>query len=244
MEPPAGQVGIQLSRVNVVTLRFGLAESARPVVARIKLAQPARFSTDPQGAIASGKSGRIAPSYQLVRCSVGARIPASPALALRGRSRVRAVAAKAGAKLNDVVLAMSSGVLRRHLLSQDALPAKSLTAFVPISTRDASDTTASNQVIGMICLLGTDVEDPKKRLETIFAESARSKELWSPLRHLMPLVRDTVALGSPIAIQMLSLLYGRSNLANVLPPAVTGIIGTPARVKALNCAWLKHFTVR
>ena len=134
--------------------------------------------------------------------------------------RVRAVAAKAGVKLNDVVLAMSSGVLRQHLLNQRALPAKSLTAFVPISTRDASDTTASNQVIGMICLLGTDVEDPKKRLETIFAESARSKELWSPLRHLMPLVRDTVALGSPIAIQMLSLLYGRSNLANVLPPAV------------------------
>jgi diacylglycerol O-acyltransferase / wax synthase len=134
--------------------------------------------------------------------------------------RVRAVAAKAGVKLNDVVLAMSSGVLRQHLLNQRALPAKSLTAFVPISTRDASDTTASNQVIGMICLLGTDVEDPKKRLETIFAESAKSKELWSPLRHLMPLVRDTVALGSPIAIQMLSLLYGRSNLANVLPPAV------------------------
>jgi diacylglycerol O-acyltransferase / wax synthase len=134
--------------------------------------------------------------------------------------RVRAVAAKAGVKLNDVVLAVSSGVLRQHLLNEDALPAKSLTVFVPISTRDAGDTTASNQVMGMVCLLGTDIEDPKKRLETIFAESSRSKELWTPLRHLMPLVRDTVALGSPIGIQILSLLYSRSNLANILPPAV------------------------
>jgi diacylglycerol O-acyltransferase / wax synthase len=134
--------------------------------------------------------------------------------------RVRAVAAKAGVKLNDVVLAMSSGVLRQHLLNQGALPAKSLTAFVPISTREADDTTASNQVMGMICQLGTDIEDPKKRLETVFAESAKSKELWSPLKHLMPLVTETVALGSPIGIQMLALFYSRSNLANVLPPAV------------------------
>jgi diacylglycerol O-acyltransferase / wax synthase len=36
----------------------------------------------------------------------------------------------------------------------------------------------------------------------------------------MPLVTDTVALGSPILIQLLSLFYSRSNLANVLPPAV------------------------
>ena len=134
--------------------------------------------------------------------------------------RVKAVAAKAGTKLNDVVLAMSSGVLREHLLGLDALPAKSLTAFVPISTRDAGDTSASNQVMGMICMLGTEIDDPKVRLETIFAESARSKELSSPLKQLMPLVTDTVALGSPIGIQLLSLFYSRSNLANVLPPAV------------------------
>jgi diacylglycerol O-acyltransferase / wax synthase len=134
--------------------------------------------------------------------------------------RVKAVAAKAGVKLNDVVLAISSGVLREHLLSRHALPSKSLTAFVPISTRDAGDTSASNQVMGMICTLGTEIEDPKARLETIFAESAKAKELSSPLKQLMPLVSDTVPLGSPIGIQLLSLFYSRSNLANVLPPAV------------------------
>jgi WS/DGAT/MGAT family acyltransferase len=134
--------------------------------------------------------------------------------------RVKAIAAKAGVKLNDVVLAISSGVLREHLIGRHALPNKSLTAFVPISTRDAGDSSASNQVMGMICTLGTEIADPKARLETIFAESAKSKELSSPLKQLMPLVTDTVALGSPIGIQLLSLFYSRSNLANVLPPAV------------------------
>jgi WS/DGAT/MGAT family acyltransferase len=134
--------------------------------------------------------------------------------------RVKAIATKAGTKLNDVVLALSSGVLRQHLIGQGALPDRSLTAFVPISTRDSGDTSASNQVMGMICPLGTDIEDPKTRLETIFAESAKAKELSSPLKRLMPLVTDTVALGSPLGIQLLSLIYSRSNLANVLPPAV------------------------
>jgi diacylglycerol O-acyltransferase / wax synthase len=134
--------------------------------------------------------------------------------------RVKAVASKAGVKLNDVVLAISSGVLRQHLKGRGALPEKSLTAFVPISTRDAGDSSASNQVMGMICTLGTEIEEPKARLETIFAESAKAKELSSPLKQLMPLVTDTVALGAPIGLQLLSLLYSRSNLANLLPPAV------------------------
>jgi WS/DGAT/MGAT family acyltransferase len=134
--------------------------------------------------------------------------------------RVKAVAAKAGVKLNDVVLALSSGVLRQHLIGEHALPRKSLTAFVPISTREAGDTSASNQVMGMICVLATEIEDPKARLETIFAESAKAKELSSPLKQLMPLMTDTVALGAPIGIQVLSMFYSRSNLANILPPAV------------------------
>ena len=156
---------------------------------------------------------------------------------------VKAVAAKAGTKLNDVVLAMSSGVLRQHLLSQNALPDKSLTAFVPISTRDAGDTSASNQVMGMICMLATEIEDPKARLEMIFVESAKAKELSSPLKQLMPLVTDMVVLGSPMATQLLSLFYSRSNLANLLPPAVnvtiSNVFGPKSTIYA-NGAELLH----
>jgi diacylglycerol O-acyltransferase / wax synthase len=159
----------------------------------------------------------IAPPTPLNGSISSARSYAAVSLSM---PRVKAVATKAGAKLNDVVLATSSGVLRQHLISRDALPAKSLTAFVPISTRDAGDASASNQVMGMICTLATEIEDPKARLEMIVAESTKAKELSSPLKRLMPLVSDTVALGSPIGLQLLSLLYSRSNLANILPPVV------------------------
>src|ERR1700754_5019937 len=59
-------------------------------------------------------------------------------------SRAKALAKQAGGKLNDVVLALSSGVVRRHLVGQGALPNKSLTAAVPISLREEGNTESNN----------------------------------------------------------------------------------------------------
>jgi WS/DGAT/MGAT family acyltransferase len=187
----------------------------------------------------------IAPRTMLNRSISSERSYAAISLSM---PRVKAVAAKAGAKLNDVVLAISSGVLRAYLRNQNALPDKSLTAFVPMSTRDAGDTSASNQVMGIICTLGTEIEDPKARLETIFIESAKAKEMSSPLKQLMPLVTDAVALGSPIAIQLLSLFFSRSNLANVLPPlvnvAISNVFGPKFTLYANGAELLCSFQSR
>jgi WS/DGAT/MGAT family acyltransferase len=134
-------------------------------------------------------------------------------------SQAKAVAKQAGGKLNDVVLAISSGVVRRYLLEHGALPVKSMTAAVPISLREEGNTDANNQVFGMICSIATNVEDPKTRLETIVAQSTKSKEMSHPLRALMPQVSNISMLGAPILVQILALLYSRSNLSDVLPPS-------------------------
>jgi diacylglycerol O-acyltransferase / wax synthase len=158
-------------------------------------------------------------------------------------SRMKAIGAKSGAKLNDVVLAVSSGVLRGHLLEQGALPQKSLTAFVPVSIREAGDTSGSNKVMGMICRLNTEIEDPKLRLEAVVADSAKSKELTSPFRQLAPLVEESIALGAPLGIQLFALAYSRSNLPDLLPPAVNvAISNVPGPRVALyaNGAELLH----
>ena len=96
-------------------------------------------------------------------------------------SKAKALAKASGGKLNDVVLALSSGVVRSYLLKQGALPAKSMTAAVPISLREEGNTDANNQVFGMICSIATNVEDPKARLEAIIAQSTKSKEMSHPL---------------------------------------------------------------
>src|ERR1700757_746161 len=134
-------------------------------------------------------------------------------------SRAKAIAKASGGKLNDVVLALASGVVRRYLIEQGALPNKSLTAGVPISLREEGNAEANNQVFGMICSIATNVEDPKTRLETIIAQSTKAKEMSHPLRALMPQVSNISMLGAPILVQILALLYSRSSLSDVLPPA-------------------------
>ncbi|MBR1191537.1 wax ester/triacylglycerol synthase family O-acyltransferase [Bradyrhizobium sp. AUGA SZCCT0160] len=162
-------------------------------------------------------------------------------------SRAKAVAKVSGGKLNDVVLALSSGVVRRYLLQQGALPTKSLTAAVPISLREEGNTEANNQVFGMICSIATNLEDPKGRLEAIIAQSTKSKEMSHPLRALMPQVSNISMLGAPILVQILALLYSRSDLSNVLPPAanitVSNVPGPRQTLYAAGAELLHIFPV-
>ncbi len=139
-------------------------------------------------------------------------------------ARVKAVAAAAGGKVNDVVLALASGILRRYLLERGALPAKTLTAMVPVSAREQGDAELKNQVSAMICPLATDVADPKARLERIVADSATSKELSNPLRSLAPHFAEIPTFGSPMLLQLLAVFYGRSRLADSLPPPVNLVV--------------------
>jgi diacylglycerol O-acyltransferase len=162
-------------------------------------------------------------------------------------SRAKAIAKQSGGKLNDVVLGLASGVVRRYLLQHGALPSKSMTAAVPISLREEGNTAANNQVFGMICSIATDIEDPKTRLETIIAQSVKSKEMAHPLRALMPQVSNISMLGAPIVVQILVLLYSRSNLSDVLPPAanitVSNVPGPKQTLYAAGAELLHIFPV-
>ena len=141
----------------------------------------------------------------------------------------------------------SSGVLRRYLLEHGGLPSRSLTAAVPISLREEGNTDANNQVFGMICSLATNIEDPKERLEAIIAQSAKSKEMSHPLRALMPSVSNVAMLGAPMLIQVLALLYSRSNLSDVLPPTanvtISNVPGPRQTLYAVGAELLHIFPV-
>jgi diacylglycerol O-acyltransferase / wax synthase len=138
--------------------------------------------------------------------------------------RVKAVAAKAGGKVNDVVLALSSAILRRYLLEEGALPSKSLTAFVPISAREKGDAELKNQVFGMVVPLATTIEDPKERLETIITGAAAAKELANPLRSLVPYFADIPTFGTPMLLQLLAVFMGRSQMADRIPPPMNVVV--------------------
>ena len=82
------------------------------------------------------------------------------------------------ATVNDVLLAVVGGALRRYLASHGELPDKSLVTMVPISVRGRKDKgTGGNRVSAMFAPLATDLADPVARLQVIAHATRASKQL-------------------------------------------------------------------
>jgi diacylglycerol O-acyltransferase len=131
---------------------------------------------------------------------------------------VKAMAKRTGTSLNDVVLAICAGALKRYLADYDCEPDKPLIAGVPVSLREAGNTDPNNQVSMMMVSLATTINDPIERLMAINASAKIGKKLQGNVKGAMP--TDFPSLGVPWLMTGLVSLYGRSRLANRLPPIV------------------------
>ncbi|HEV7912121.1 MAG TPA: wax ester/triacylglycerol synthase family O-acyltransferase [Albitalea sp.] len=120
------------------------------------------------------------------------------------------------ATLNDVVLMICSGALRRYFLAHGPLPRKSLVAAVPVSTRAAGDTASNNQASMTVVNLGTHLADPMKRLVYVKAATAAMKATIGSVKSLMPM--DFPSLGVPWLMSAVSAVYSRTKMADRIPP--------------------------
>jgi diacylglycerol O-acyltransferase / wax synthase len=83
-----------------------------------------------------------------------------------------------GATVNDAILAIIGGGLRKYLLGKNELPDLSLTAMAPISVRQEGEKAAlGNLVSAMVVSLGTQIADPLERLAHIHVDAINSKGL-------------------------------------------------------------------
>jgi len=96
-------------------------------------------------------------------------------------ARIRRLSKIAGCTVNDVVLALSGGALRKFLREINALPGQPMTAGVPVSLRPKDDQGAGSAVAFIIANLATNVADPQRRLEVIAKSTTRAKTLMSEL---------------------------------------------------------------
>jgi WS/DGAT/MGAT family acyltransferase len=115
---------------------------------------------------------------------------------------MKAVAKAADVSLNDVLLAMCGGALRRYLEDLDALPDNSLTAMIPVSLRQADDAGDGNAVGAIIASLGTDVVDPGKRLAGVHESMQAGKELLSGMSRTQVLAMSAMTV-APLAMSSL-----------------------------------------
>lgn len=107
-------------------------------------------------------------TFDTPKSMLNQRIGSARQLAMQSfdKSRFVRIAEHFGTTTNDVILAVCAGALREYLLSQNALPDKPLSAFVPVSLRK-DKSALGNQISFLLTNLGTHLDSPMARLATI-----------------------------------------------------------------------------
>lgn len=143
--------------------------------------------------------------------------------------------------LNDVVMAICSGALRRYLADLNCVPDQPLLAGVPVSLREAGNTEMNTQASMMRISLASTIADPKARLMAINQASKAAKAASANMNAVMP--TDFPSLGVPWILSGLAALFGRSKLANNMSPlANLAISNVPGPGMALYLAGAKMLT--
>ena len=135
---------------------------------------------------------------------------------------VKAIATAYDAKVNDVVLAICSGALRRYLGHHGGVPEESLIAAMPISLREPGNTEFTTQATMVRVALATDIADPVRRLRAIRDTTSAAKSTSGRGKSLLPM--DFPTIGLPWIVHGLASLYGRSGLTNLAPPIVNVVV--------------------
>jgi diacylglycerol O-acyltransferase / wax synthase len=129
-------------------------------------------------------------------------------------------------KLNDVVLALCSGALRRYLAHHGGVPKKPLTAAMPVSLREAGNTQYTTQATMPLVNLQTHLADPLRRLHAIGDAAGAVKAMVQRARGVVPM--DFPSIGVPWLLRGLALLYERSQVTSLLPPFANVVVSNIA----------------
>lgn len=199
------------------------AQAASPV--RMSLSGLVQFLMRPVLLFGSVLPGTISAVADIVRRTRAGRAMAAPFSAPRTRLNapfagrrnvafaslalddIKKVKNHYGVTVNDVVMALAAGVVRRFLLDRGELPKASLVAMVPSSVHEASDRPARNQVSGMFTRLQTQVTDPAERVKAIAVANTIAKEQSSEIG--ATLLQDWFEIFGSVALGVAKRVYGR-----------------------------------
>ncbi|MFN8948163.1 MAG: WS/DGAT/MGAT family O-acyltransferase [Alphaproteobacteria bacterium] len=135
-----------------------------------------------------------------------------------------------GATVNDVIVTVIGGAMRRYLKTANELPRESLVCMAPISVRAPGEkNTLGNQVSAMTIPIGTHIADPFGRLQYVHEEAENSKALTNAVgaRQLSEYSSFMPSTLTGLAAR----LYVRWGLANRVAPmfntVITNVPGPP-----------------
>ncbi|HEY6135609.1 MAG TPA: wax ester/triacylglycerol synthase family O-acyltransferase [Rubrivivax sp.] len=176
-----------------------------------------------KSALLGGKQGvsnvTLAPNTPFNVSVTARRSFAAVSLPLR---ELKALGRAHDATVNDMVLMVCSTALRRYFGRKHTLPKKSLVAAVPITLREAGDTSPDNQASMSLISLGTHIADAQKRLAHIRAATAAMKSTMGSVKSILP--TDFPSIGMPWLIEAATALYGKARVADKIPQVANVVI--------------------
>jgi WS/DGAT/MGAT family acyltransferase len=183
-----------------------------------------------------------APRTSLNRSLTASRDYAHTTLSL---SRVKAVKSAYGVKVNDVVLALCSGALRRYFDGLDEQLDGPLVAMVPVSVRtDDQRGGEGNQVSQMRVSLASDVDEAGERLRAIAAGTEQAKA-----RHAVGAdnLQNWAEFAAPAVAGAAARIYSRVGVASLHAPifnvTISNVPGPPFPLYTAGARLEHHYPV-
>jgi diacylglycerol O-acyltransferase len=150
-----------------------------------------------------------------------------------------------GVSVNDVVMAMSAGALRRWLTDHAALPSQPLIAMIPVSVRDpASKGALGNKVSAMLAMLPTHVAEPDLRLELVHAATKIAKAQQAAIPQ--GLVDQISDFAPPALTARAARVVAATGLLHRLPPfnlTISNVPGPNTPVYLCGARLIAHYPV-
>lgn len=168
---------------------------------------------------------RLVPMYSAPRTILDGRLTARRELAVvrLDLERIKRIAHLHDVKINDVVLSLCGGALRRYLAERDALPDKPLIVGMPMAMQRPEGGAAGNATVTTQVSLATHVADPLERLAAVHGSSSRAKELVRDMPSTTALTVYMVVTGLPYILAQLAGQAERVHVQNLVLSNVPGL---------------------
>jgi WS/DGAT/MGAT family acyltransferase len=146
---------------------------------------------------------------------------------------VKRVKNRFGVTVNDVVMALCAGVLRRFLLDRGELPDNPLVATVPVSVHGKSDRPGRNHTTWMFCRLQSQIGDPAERIRTIAAGNTAAKDHTAAMGPT--LLHDWTQFGGPTMFGTAMRILPRITHNPVYNLILSNVPGPQSQLYFLGC---------
>jgi WS/DGAT/MGAT family acyltransferase len=143
-----------------------------------------------------------------------------------------------GTTVNDVMLTIVAGGLRKYLESKDELPEQSLVTGCPIDVRSVKERSAGGNMVGfMNVALRTDIVNPSERLAAVHAEAQSAKAYAEALGPRFAVDLTDVMPGNVLSLALRTAsATGMAEASVVFNTIVTNVPGPPVQLYMCGAA--------